>query len=44
MSDEDKETEYAGQDFCDRSTVGIVVETLGHRFTAKIASIETFRQ
>ena len=42
MSDEDKETKSAGQDFRERSTVGTTMETLGHRFTAKVAVIEIF--
>ena len=41
-SDKDKETKSAGQDFRERSTVGTIMETLGHRFTAKVAAIETF--
>ena len=42
--DEDMETKNAGQDFPERSTVGTAMETLGYRFTAKVAAIETFRQ
>ena len=44
MLDEDNETESAGQDLYEGSTVGTMMETLGHRFAAKIAAIETFGQ
>ena len=44
MSDKDKETESAGQDFHKRVTVGTAMETLGHRFTAKVATIETYEE
>ena len=44
MSDEDKETKSAGQDFRERGTVGTAMETLGHRFTAKVAAIETYEE
>ena len=44
ISDEDKESEGTGQDFCERSTVGTAMKTSGHRFAAKVAAIETFGQ
>ena len=44
MSDEDKETKSAGQDFREMGTVGTTMVTLGHRFTAKVAAIETYEE
>ena len=44
MSDEDKETKSAGKDFHERGTVGIAMQILGHRFTAKVAAIETYEE
>ena len=44
MSNEDKETKSAGKDFRERATVGTVMKTLGHRFTAKVAAIETYEE
>ena len=44
MSDEDKETKSAGQDSHERITVRTAMETLGHRFAAKVAVIEIFGQ
>ena len=44
MSDKDKETKSAGQDFRERVTVGTAMETLGHRFTVKVAAIETYEE
>ena len=44
MSNEDKETISAGQDFREMGTVGTAMETLGHRFTAKVAVIETYEE
>ena len=44
MSDEDKKTKSAGQMFRERGTVGTAKVTLGHRFTAKVAAIETYEE
>ena len=44
MSDEDKETKSAGQDFRERVTVHTAMETLGLRFTANVAAIETYEE
>ena len=44
MSDEDKETKSVGQDFRERGTVSTAMKTLGHKFTAKVAAIETFEE
>ena len=44
MRDEHKETKSAGQNFRKRGTVGTAIETLGHRFTTKVAAIETYEE
>ena len=44
MTNEGNKTETVGQDFQEGSTVGTLMETLLHRFAAKEAVIETFRQ
>ena len=41
MSDEDRETKSAGQDFRERGTVGTAMETLGHRFIHSFTLIMT---
>ena len=44
ISDKDKETKSAGKDFRERGTVGTTMKILGHRFTAKLAAIETYEE
>ena len=44
MSDEDKETKGAGPDFHERGMVGTAMKTLGHKFTTKVAAIETYEE
>ena len=44
MSGEDNKTKSAGQDFRERGTVVTAIETLGHRFTAKVAAMETYEE
>ena len=44
MSGEDNKTKSAGHDFRERGTVVITIEPLEHRFTAKVAAMETYEE